>query len=77
MTTPSSSYVPWDVHQPRGKRPWCANCDTDQHLLVEFPAVTGKRAGTLAVAVGRSQCRHSRVLDTTAGHVAVLPDGQS
>ncbi|WP_146069196.1 hypothetical protein [Arthrobacter sp. ZGTC412] len=75
MTTASNSYIPWDVHQPRGKRPWCANCDTDQHLAVEFPAVMGRRAGTLAVAVICSQCRQSRVLDTTADHLAALPAG--
>jgi hypothetical protein len=73
MTTNTHSYVPRDVYQPRGKRPWCTNCDTDVHLLVESPPVTGRRAGTLAVAVHCSQCRASRVLDTTADHVAALP----
>ncbi|MFD0045402.1 diacylglycerol/lipid kinase family protein [Pseudarthrobacter scleromae] len=74
MTThAATSYVPRDVHQPRGKRPWCANCDTDQHLMVEFPGITGRQAGSLAVAVHCSQCSVSRVLDTTLDHVAALP----
>jgi hypothetical protein len=70
MTSTTGTYVPWDVHQPRGKSPWCAHCDTDVHLVVEFPAVGGRRSGTLAVAVHRSQCNFSRVMDTTAAHVA-------
>lgn len=73
LTTASYSYVPWELHQPRGKHPWCANCDTDLHLVVEFPAVKGRRAGSLAAAVHCSQCCVSRVLDTTADHLAALP----
>lgn len=73
MTTITNSYIPSDVYQPRGKHPWCANCDTDLHLMVESPAITGKQAGSLAVAVHCSQCRTSRVLDTTPDHVAALP----
>ncbi len=73
LTSLTDTYVPWDVHQPRGKRPWCASCDTDLHLVAEFPAVRGRQSGTLAVAVRCSQCRFSRVVDTTADHVAALP----
>ncbi|MFB9404969.1 hypothetical protein [Pseudarthrobacter polychromogenes] len=74
MTTPAAtSYVPREMHQPRGKRPWCANCDTDLHLVVEFPGITGRKAGSIAVAVHCSQCSISRVLDTTLDHVAALP----
>lgn len=72
VTITSSSYVPRDTHQPRGKRPWCPTCDTDLHLEVESPTVPGRQAGTLAVAVLCSNCRRSRVLDTTAEHLAAL-----
>lgn len=72
MTTASSSYIPRDAHPPRGKRPWCPKCDTDLHLKVESPTVPGRQAGTLAVAVLCSNCRRSRVLDTTAEHLAAL-----
>lgn len=72
MTTASSSYVPCHAHQPRGKRPWCPTCDTDLHLEVESPAVPGRQDDTLVVAVLCSKCGRSRVLDTTAEHVAAL-----
>lgn len=68
----SSSYFPRHVHQPKGKRPWCPTCDTDLYLEVESPAVSGRQAGTLAVAVLCSNCGGSRVLDTTAEHLATL-----
>jgi hypothetical protein len=73
MSTASSSYVPRDTHQPRGKRPWCANCDTDLHLMAESHAVRGRRTGTLAIAVHCLNCRQSRVLDTTEEHLTALP----
>ncbi|MET1085920.1 MAG: hypothetical protein ABWY04_02170 [Arthrobacter sp.] len=41
--------------------------------MVESPAITGMQAGSFAVAVHCSQCRVSRVLDTTMDHVAALP----
>jgi hypothetical protein len=50
-----------------------ARCDTDAHLLVESPAVPGRLAGILAVAVNCSMCRRSRVLETTAEYIAALP----
>jgi hypothetical protein len=67
------SYIPADRHQPHGKRPWCPDCDTNLHLVVESPAVMGRRYGSIAVAVRCRNCRQSRVLDTTAQHLAVLP----
>jgi hypothetical protein len=73
VTTTSNSYVPRDMYQPRGKRPWCAECDTDLHLTAESPAVRGRRTGTLVVAVHCSKCRQSRVLDTTEEHLGALP----
>jgi hypothetical protein len=73
MTTPSNTYIPRDTHQPRGKRPWCAACDTDIHLSVESPVVTDRPTGILAVALHCSNCRQSRVFDTTEEHVATFP----
>jgi hypothetical protein len=73
MTTPLSTYIPRDAHQPRGKRPWCAACDTDIHLSVESPVITDRQTGVLAVALHCSHCRQSRVFDTTEEHVAVFP----
>jgi hypothetical protein len=73
MTTTSSTYIPRDIHQPRGKQPWCGVCDTDIHLSVESPAVTDRQTGILAVALHCSNCRQSRVFDTTAEHVAAFP----
>lgn len=73
VTQASNSYVPRHTLQPHGKRPWCAHCDTDFHLFVDSPPVLNPRASTVAVAIHCSQCRHSRVLETTAEHVAALP----
>jgi hypothetical protein len=73
MSTPSNTYIPRDAHQPRGKRPWCAACDTDIHLSVESPVVTDRPTGILAVALHCSNCRQSRVFDTTEEHVATFP----
>lgn len=72
MTTTSSSYVPRGMHEPRGERPWCPTCDTDLHLELDSPSVPGRKAGTLAVAVLCSSCRRSRVVNTTAEHLAAL-----
>jgi hypothetical protein len=73
MTIAPNSYLPRDENQPRVKRPWCPECDTDLHLVIESPAVPGRQAGSLAVAVHCSQCRQSRVLDTTEELLAALP----
>lgn len=72
MSTTSNSYVPRGAHQPRGKRPWCATCNINQHLMVESPAVTEPRTDTLVVAVRCSLCGRSRVLETTAEHVGAV-----
>ncbi|MBT2567131.1 hypothetical protein J7I84_11620 [Arthrobacter sp. ISL-85] len=73
VTPASYSYVPRHTLQPHGKHPWCAQCDTDFHLVVDSPAVQNPRASTIAVAVHCSQCSRSRVLETTAEYVAALP----
>ncbi|VXC57083.1 conserved hypothetical protein [Arthrobacter sp. 9AX] len=72
MTTSPSSYLPYDQNQPRGHQPWCPGCDTDVYLIIESPAVQGRQTGTLAVAVRCSNCRQSRVLDTTREHLSAL-----
>ncbi|GAC1384689.1 MAG: hypothetical protein NVSMB43_25080 [Pseudarthrobacter sp.] len=72
MTTISSTYLPRDAHQPRGKQPWCAACDTDLHLVVDSIAVMDRQRGALAVAVNCAKCGDSRVLSTTAGFVAAI-----
>jgi hypothetical protein len=40
--------------------------------LVESPAVTDQPTGILAAALHCSNCRQSRVFDTTAEHVAAF-----
>ena len=32
MSAILSTYLPLDTHQPRGKQPWCATCDTDLEM---------------------------------------------
>lgn len=71
-TQSSNTYVPRHVLQPRGKQPWCADCDTDFHLFIDSPVVLNCRTSTIAVAVYCSQCSRSRVLETTAELVATL-----
>jgi hypothetical protein len=73
MTATSNTYIPRDAHQPRGKQPWCAGCDTDVFLSVESPAITDPQTGILAVALFCSNCSLSRVVDTTAEHIGALP----
>ena len=72
MTTTTHSYIPRDVHQSRGQHPWCPTCDTDRHLFVESPAVPTRQADTLAVAIRCSKYHRSKVLETTAAHLAAL-----
>ena len=72
MSTISSTYLPRDAHQPRGKQPWCAPCDTDLHLVADSIAVMDRRRETLAVAFNCAKCGGSRVLSTTAGFVAAV-----
>ncbi|MDQ0768031.1 hypothetical protein QF031_000780 [Pseudarthrobacter defluvii] len=73
VTPASNSYFPRHALQPRGKHPWCPDCDTDFHLIVDSQAVLNFRSSTIAVAVHCSKCRRSKVLETTAEHVAALP----
>ena len=72
MAGTPGSYTPLAVHQPRGQQPWCAGCDTDLHLVLESPAIPGRVTGTVAAALRCSNCRQSRVFDTTAQHLAAL-----
>lgn len=72
MSTISSTYLPLDAHQPRGKQPWCATCDTDVHLVVDSIAIMDRRRETLAAAVNCSKCGGARVLSTTAGFVSAV-----
>ncbi|MDQ1052942.1 RNase P subunit RPR2 [Arthrobacter sp. SORGH_AS 212] len=76
-TAPTGSYIPRHAHQPRGKRLWCPTCDNDLHLEVESPTISGRQEDTLAVAILCPNCHKSRVLDTTAEHLAALPTGHA
>jgi hypothetical protein len=72
MPTARGTYIPRDVHQPRGKQPWCAACDTADFLSVDSPAVADRRTGLLVIALRCSKCRLSRVFDTTAAFISSL-----
>lgn len=72
MTVTSGTYRPAAAHQPRGGRPWCANCHTDQHLAAGSVTVLDAREQTLAVAVTCTRCGGSRVLETTKAFAAAL-----
>ena len=72
MSAISSTYLPLDAHQPRGKQPWCATCDTDLHLVVDSITVMDHRRETLAVAFNCAKCGGARVLSTIAGFVAAV-----
>ena len=72
MSTTSHTYLPRDSHQPRGRRPWCASCNTDRHLLVESVTTLDAQQKTLAAAVTCSKCGASRVMATTAAFVAAV-----
>ena len=72
VDTASSTYVPQDAHQPRGNQPWCAACDTDQHLIVDSLTVMDPQRETLAAGVNCTRCGSSRVLSTTAVLVAAI-----
>ena len=69
----SNSYLPRDAHQPRGRRPWCATCDTDRHLLADAVTTLDPLRDTLAAAVSCARCGGSRVLATTADFLAAIP----
>lgn len=72
MEKPFCTYLPRDSFQPRGGRPWCADCDTDSYLAVDSVVVLDARKNTLAAAVSCSQCRGSRVLATTSELMAAV-----
>jgi hypothetical protein len=74
MSTTAHTYLPRDSHQPRGgRRPWCATCNTDRHLLVESVTTLNERQKTLAAAVTCTKCGASRVMATTAAFVKAVP----
>lgn len=73
MTITSSTYVPREAHQPRGRSPWCAICDTDRHLLVDSVTTMNPQRETLAASISCSNCSSSRVMATTAALVATIP----
>jgi hypothetical protein len=73
MSKTSPTCLPRDSHQPRGRRPWCARCKTDRHLLVESVTTLNAQQETLAAAITCTQCGASRVIATTAALVAVVP----
>ena len=75
MTMTSGTYRPVSAHQPRGGRPWCANCHTDKYLAAGSVTVLDAREQSLAVAVTCTQCGHSRVLETTRAFAAELARG--
>lgn len=72
MEAPPCSYLPRGALQPRGSLPWCADCDTDQHLVVGSVVVLDARRNTLAADISCGLCQGSRVLATTAVFVAAL-----
>ena len=72
MTATSSTYLPRDAHQPRGRRPWCAACGTDRHLLVDSVTVMNPQRETLAAAISCTNCSNSHVVATTAAFLASL-----
>ena len=79
MSITSNTYLPRDAHQPRGRRPWCASCDTDRHLTADSVTMMNPRQETLAAAISCTQCGNSHVVATTAAFLAAIPgwDGDS
>ncbi|WP_087874167.1 hypothetical protein [Arthrobacter globiformis] len=71
-TNATGTYYPTERQQPRGPRPWCDTCGTDQHLLAESVTVMDNSVGSLAVAFSCSVCRGSRVLATTVELLAPI-----
>jgi hypothetical protein len=55
-----------------GHRPWCTDCDSDDHLIVDTVTRLNRRQETLAVAFNCTRCGGSRVLATTAPFVAAI-----
>lgn len=77
MTVTSNSYLPREAHQPRGRTPWCATCDTDRHLLVDSVTLMNPRHETLAAAISCTKCSSSHVVATTAAFLAAICIQQS
>jgi hypothetical protein len=73
MSTTSHTYLPRDSHHPRGRRLWCAKCNTDRHLLVDSVTTLNAQEQTLAAAITCTKCGGSRVVATTAAFVAEVP----
>ena len=73
MTITSSTYLPRDAHQPRGRRPWCATCETDRHLLVDSVTTMNTQREILAAAISCTNCGSSHVVATTAAFLAAIP----
>ncbi|MGO4229228.1 hypothetical protein AB4Y72_10195 [Arthrobacter sp. YAF34] len=73
MTTASNTYLPRDAHQPRGRRPWCAACATDRHVLVDSVTVMNLQQETLAAAISCTKCGSAHVMATTAALLASIP----
>ncbi|MFF2318354.1 hypothetical protein ACFVTE_19070 [Arthrobacter sp. NPDC058097] len=69
-TVPSGSHYPAQGHQPRGQRPWCITCGTDQHLLAESITVLDASSGSMAVAFSCTSCCGSSALATNAEFLA-------
>jgi len=55
-----------------GRRPWCTDCDSDYHLLVDTITHLDRRQETLAVAFNCTRCGGSRGLETTPQFVAAI-----
>jgi hypothetical protein len=72
MSTTSHTYLPRTNNQPRGRRLWCATCNTDRHLLVESVTINAQQE-TLAAPITCKKCRGSRIMAPTAAFVAALP----
>ncbi|MGO4122177.1 hypothetical protein [Arthrobacter sp. YAF16] len=72
MAATSGTYRPVSANQPRGRRPWCADCRSDRHLLAGSAAVLDAGDETLALAVTCTRCGLSRVLATTATFAAAI-----
>lgn len=73
MTLTADTYLPLDANQPRGRRPWCADCDTDQYLLVDSVTTLNRQQNTLAAAVSCTNCYGYRVVATTAALISGIP----
>ncbi len=61
MSAILSTYLPLDTHQPRGKQPWCATCDTDLEMgSPQTPLCTQQRPTDLLEAYLRTRVLRRR-----------------